>query len=158
MKFDWKALLFLFILATVLEFVLSGSNIAVLVGIEPLMIFFIAIIATKQSNLAVIMYIFFSILLDLILMQPVGMASLALFLAYLVTKIVNKVLNLMGEAKLLFNLIVIVLAVFFRQLINLIISGQNIDINFFSVIIISLLYSVLHGIINKVFSVNAYSR
>jgi hypothetical protein len=158
MKLDWRPVTILFLFTAGLDLVFKGSNVPVLVGLEPLLILYLIFLSLGNFWQIHFLFLGFSFFCDLINLQPIGLTIAALYVAYLITGLINKVFNLMGEAKLIFDMIVLLLALLLKSFLLLLFQPQPLHISILVLALNLLLFVLEYLLLNKIFTNNVFTK
>ena len=158
MKFNWRWVTIFFLFIACLELILKGSNMPILVGLEPILILYLATLSFGNFWQIHLLFMLFSIVSNLINYLPVGLTLGAGYIAYLIVRSINNVFNLMGEARLLFNLLVLFVALLLINLISLIIFPQQMNFSPVDLVFNIMIFLCCYYILNRVFKKNVFTK
>jgi hypothetical protein len=158
MKLDWKASLLILLIASVVGFICKGSNLPFLVALEPLLTVYVIVLAVRSTWDVTVIYIAFSVIMDLCLIQPVGLVEASVFIAFALIKVINRFFNLMGDSMFLYNLLVVVTSLFVRILLQYLFGTALLVIDIGTIIGIIMVYVVVNLVIQIIFKGNVYKR
>lgn len=157
MKIDFRLALLLLIIGFISNFIFKTSGVGFLMSLDFLTIVFIVLISLQSGFIVNALFIVFSVILDLVLFQPVGYTIAAVFVAYLIVNIFNKIFSISKKPGLVFNLIVLTVSIFFNSMLLVSLEGQDVVVNPLSFIIIIIMFIIAQSLITKVTSIrNAY--
>jgi hypothetical protein len=158
MRLNGRHVFLIFLSAALLEFVVKGSSVPLLAGQEPLIFVYLTLLALSGDWRITFMYLSFSILADLSNFRPVALNALALYLAYFILKLMNRLFNLMGESGYLFSILVLTVSIILQGGIVWLLNQSWPGLSLGILIINGLLFTLVFLGVNSIAIRDGYKR